>query len=107
VRRSRTVRRIVTSVVAMLGVAMIPASLFGQPSDPNAAAAAIPGAAVAVRPAPAEQRLHRFLSGEPVRVGGPPPQRAASRDSLRNGAVIGAVIDAAALGAFGATLCHQ
>ena len=107
VKRRRTVRRMVTSVVAMLGVAMIPTSLFALSSDPNGKAVAIPGAAVAVRPTPAEQRLHRSLSGEPVRLGGPPPQRAASRDSLRNGAVIGAVIGAAAVGAFGATLCHQ
>ena len=107
VKRSRTVRRMVPSVVGMLGIAMTPTSLFAQSSDPNATAVAILGAAVAVRPAPAEQRLHRSLSGELVRVGGPPPQRAASCDALRNGAVIGAVIGAAALGAFGATLCHQ
>jgi hypothetical protein len=50
--------------------------------------------------------LHLAVSGEGVWVGGPRPQRAAARDSLRNGASIGAVIGAAALGAFAATLCH-
>jgi hypothetical protein len=50
--------------------------------------------------------LHLAVSGEGVWVGGPRPQRAAARDSLRNGALIGAVIGAAALGAFAATLCH-
>ena len=105
-KRSRTVGRVVSSVLAMLGVTMIPTSLFAQRSDPNAAAVSTPRAAVALRPAPAEQMLRRSLSGEPVRVGGPPPQRAASRDSLRNGAVIGAAVGAAVLGGLAATICH-
>jgi hypothetical protein len=90
----------------MLGLVMIPTSLFAQPSDSDSAAVGISGAAVALRQAPAEQMLRLSVSSERVQVSGPPPQRAASRDSLRNGAVIGAVIGAAALGAFAATLCH-
>jgi hypothetical protein len=95
-----------SSVFAILGLATIPTSLFAQPSDSDAAAVGIPPVAVAFRPAPAEQILRLAVPGERVQSGGPPPQPAASRDSLRNGAVIGAVIGAAALGAFAATLCH-
>ena len=36
----------------------------------------------------------------------PPPQSSRSRDSLKNGAIIGAVAGAAALGGFGLFLCH-
>jgi hypothetical protein len=90
----------------MLGVAMIPTCLLAQRSDPNATAAGIQVAAVAPRSAPAGQIPRFFVSGERVRMGSPPPQRAASRDSLRNGAVVGAVIGAAALGAFAGALCH-
>ena len=85
---------------------MIPTSLFAQRSDPDVVAVSIPSAAVALRPATVGPTLHLAVSGEDVRVGGPPPQGTAARDSLRNGALIGAVIGAAALGAFAATLCH-
>jgi hypothetical protein len=37
----------------------------------------------------------------------PAQQRRASRDSLGNGAIVGALIGAAAFGAFGAVLCHS
>lgn len=107
VKRSRTVRRAVSSVLAILGVVMIPRPLLAQTSDPNGAAVSNPGTAVALRPAIVASMLHLAVSGEGVRVDGPPQQRAASRDSVRNGAVIGAVIGAAALGAVAATLCHQ
>jgi hypothetical protein len=90
----------------MLSVTMIPTSFFAQRSAPDAAAVSIPSAAVALRPATFGPMLHLAVSGEGVWVGGQPPQRAAARDSLRNGALIGAVIGAAALGAFAATLCH-
>ena len=107
VKRSRTVRRVVSSVVAMLGVATIPTLLFAQTSVPSAAAAvSIPGAAVPLRPAIVGPMLLLPVSSEGVRVGGPPPQRAASRDSLRNGAVIGAAVGAAVLGGLAATICH-
>jgi hypothetical protein len=90
----------------MLGVAMIPTCLLAQRSDPTTPAAGIQVAAFAPRPATAGQIPRFFVSGEGVRVGSPPPQGAASRDSLRNGAVVGAVIGAAALGAFAGTFCH-
>jgi hypothetical protein len=50
--------------------------------------------------------LHLSVSREDVRVGVPSAQRAASRDSLRNGALIGAAVGAAALGGLAATICH-
>jgi hypothetical protein len=43
---------------------------------------------------------------ERIQTNTPPPQRVGSRDSLRNGAIIGAVIGAVAFGAIAATLCH-
>jgi hypothetical protein len=90
----------------MLSVTTIPTSLFAHRSAPDAAAVSIPSAGAALRAATVGPMLHLAVSGEGVWVGGPPPQRAASRDSLRNGAVIGAVIGAAALGAFAGSLCH-
>jgi hypothetical protein len=105
-KRSRTVRRVVSSLLAILGIAMIPTSLFAQPSASNPASANIPAAPVALRPATVGQMLRLSALGERRDMGGPPPQRAPSRDSLRNGAVIGAVIGAAAFGAFAATICH-
>ena len=106
VKRSPTVRRVVSSVLAVLAVAMTPTSSFAQSSDPNAGAVCVADAAVALRPVPGEQMLRIPVSGESVGVLGQPPQRAAARDSLRNGALIGAVIGAAALGGLAATICH-
>jgi hypothetical protein len=104
--KSRAVRRVVSSVVAMLAVAMIPTCLLAQRSDSTTPAAGIQVAASARGPAPAGQIPRFFVFGKPVRAGSPPPQRTASRDSLRNGAVVCAVIGAAALGAFAGSLCH-
>ena len=61
---------------------MTPMSLFAQRSDPGVAAVSMPSAAVALRPATVGPMLHLAVSGEDVRVGGPPPQRTAARDSL-------------------------
>jgi hypothetical protein len=105
-KRSRTVLRVASSLLAILGIAMIPTSLFAQPSASNPASANIPAAPVALRPATVGQILHLSASGERRDVGGPPRQRAASSDSLWNGALIGAAIGAAALGTFAATLCY-
>ena len=49
---------------------------------------------------------HLLLSRERVNASELPPQRAASRDSLRNGALIGAAVGAAVLGGLAATICH-
>jgi hypothetical protein len=35
-----------------------------------------------------------------------PVQRGSSRDTLKNGAILGAVVGAVGLGAFGAFICH-
>jgi hypothetical protein len=50
--------------------------------------------------------LRFSVSGESVRVVSPAPQRAASSDSLRNGAVIGAAVGATVLAGLAATICH-
>jgi hypothetical protein len=47
-----------------------------------------------------------LLARERVSANELPPHRAASRDSLWNGAVIGAAVGAAALGGLAATICH-
>ena len=99
-------RRVVSSVFAILSVVITPTLVFAQTSNPNAAAVSIPGAAVALRPATVGPMLRLAVSDERVWVGGTPPHRAASRDSLRNGALIGAVIGAAALGGLAATVCY-
>lgn len=107
VKRSRMVARLAFSGLAVLGVTVIPTSLFAQASSPDAAPVAISDAADALRPAPAERMSRRPFSDASLRADGSPPvQRAASRDSVRNGAVIGALIGAAAFGTLAATLCH-
>lgn len=90
----------------MLSVTTIPTSLFAQRSAPDAAAVSIPSAGAALRPATVGPMLHLVASGEGVWVGGPRPQRGAARDSLRNGALIGAAVGAAVLGGLAATICH-
>jgi hypothetical protein len=104
-KRSRTFRRVVLAVLAILGVAMIPTFAFAQPSDPNATAVSIPGAAVALRPATVGRIRLLAVSNEQVSAGGP-PRPTAPRDSLRNGALIGAAVGAAVLGGLAATICH-
>jgi hypothetical protein len=49
---------------------------------------------------------YRPLAGEKLTGVVQPAQRGSSRDSLKNGAVIGAIAGAVGLGAFGALICH-
>lgn len=86
-------------IAVLLCLALIPAPVLAQPSVRSATA--VPFVPATVRQVP------RFsVSAERIQIKGPSPQRVGSRDSLRNGAIIGAVIGAAAFGAFAATLCH-
>jgi hypothetical protein len=47
-----------------------------------------------------------LISVDRIQIDPPTQQRVGSRDSLRNGAIIGAVIGAAAFVTFAATLCN-
>ena len=75
------------------------------------------------RPVTAQEKaeapaLSAFVSPRLAEVQGPPfpaeglvgiaqpAQRKSSRDTLKNGAIIGALVGAVGLGAFGALLCH-
>ena len=84
-KRSRRVRRVVSSVFAILSVVITPTLVFAQTSNPNAAAVSIPGAAVALRPATVGPMLRLAVSDERVWVGGTPPHRAASREFRQPG----------------------
>ena len=48
----------------------------------------------------------RSLTAEELVGRAQPAQRGSSRDTLKNGAIIGAVVGAVGLGAFGAFICH-
>lgn len=91
----------------MLGVALIPTPLFAQSFDPNARMWASQMRLSRFVRVTGEQKLRLSVPGEDVRAGRPPPRRAASHDSLRNGAVIGAAVGAAVLGGLAATIGHM
>lgn len=76
--------------VPAIVVVLVAALLF----TPAAASAESP------RPGPLASAIAAFAASPP------PPQSSRSRDSLKNGAIIGAVVGAAALGGFGLFLCH-
>lgn len=103
---SRTVRQVMLAVVAIGAIATRPASPSARSRDSNPPALAVPGAADALRPATVGPLPRLVPSNEGVSTGTPSPQRGASRDSLRNGALIGAVIGAAVFGGLAATICH-
>jgi hypothetical protein len=90
----------------MLCLALSPDPALGQPSDAATPTVDVPSGALAFVPPSAGRGQRFFRSAEHIQVSALPQQRAGPRDSLRNGAVIGAVIGAVAFGAFAATLCH-
>jgi hypothetical protein len=86
-------------IPVLLCLALIPTPALAQPSVRGATA--VPSVPATVRQVP------RFIvSAERIQINAPTLPRVGSRDSLRNGAIIGAVIGAVAFGAFAATLCH-
>ena len=75
-----------TAVAVAVGTLLFtPAAANADPTRPRPLASAIAALAAASQP---------------------PPRSTRSRDSLKNGAIIGAVVGAAALGGFGLFLCH-
>jgi hypothetical protein len=99
-------RQVIPLILAMLCLALIPTPVLGQPSDQTATGVDVPSAAVAFVPVTARLVPRFTVSAERIQVSAEPPQHVGSRDSLRNGAIFGAVIGAVALGAIAATLCH-
>jgi hypothetical protein len=98
-RRAASKASLPPLITVLLCLALIPTPALAQPPVPGATA--VPPVPATVRPAP------RFIvSAERIRIDAPTQQRVGSGDSLRNGAILGAVIGAAAFGAFAATLCR-
>jgi hypothetical protein len=85
-----------------LCLVLFPGSVLAQTSRPNAAAPDVRPAAVAgvVRP-PRISTPRDFINVSSVRS-----QRGSSRDSLKNGVILGAAIGAAAFGTLAAVLCR-
>ena len=65
----------------------------------------VPTPSAWVGPRLAELQRRSFPAKELMRIA-QPAQRGSSRDSLKNGAIIGAVVGAVGLGAFGALICN-
>ena len=82
-------------------------SLFAQTSDPSAAGMCVSPVKAELRSREGGQMHHLHPPRERVNWSELPPQRAASRDSLRNGALIGAAVGAAVLGGLAATIGHM
>lgn len=96
---------VIPSFLATLCLVVLPCRAIGQTPDQNAVSVSVQSAAAALGPLPS---VHvRRLSSKAEALSGRRqlPQRAASRDSLKNGAIIGAVVGAAAFGAVVARLC--
>ena len=85
-------------IPVLLCLALIPTPVLAQASDRNATADRFV-------PAPAGRGPRFSVSAERLHISAP-PQRVGSRDSLKNGAIIGAVIGAVGFGALAGVLCH-
>jgi hypothetical protein len=105
-KQVRTADKVAASVLALLCFGIGSPSLFAQTSDRSTAPIGVSFAEAVLRPPEGGHTQRLLLSGERAKASELLPQRAASRDSLRNGALIGAAIGAAALGTLAATLCH-
>jgi uncharacterized BrkB/YihY/UPF0761 family membrane protein len=98
-RRAASIASLSSLIPVLLCLALTPTSVLAQPSVRSATA--VPFVPATVR------RVPRFsVSAERIQINTPTQQRVGSRDSLRNGAVIGAVIGAVGFGALAATLCN-
>jgi len=91
-------RRAASLIPVLLCLALTPIPVRAQPSVRSATA--VPFVPATVRPVP-----DFSVSAERIQINAPPQQRAGSRDSLRNGAILGAVIGAVAFGASAAIVC--
>lgn len=98
-RRAASMASLTSLIPVLLCLVLIPIPVLAQPSVRSATA--VPSVPATVR------RVPRFsVSTERIQIDAPTQPGVGARDSLRNGAIIGAVIGAVAVGAFAATLCH-
>jgi hypothetical protein len=98
-RRAASMASLLSLVPVLLCLALIPAPVLAQSSVRSATA-------VRIVPPTVQPVLRFSVSADRIQANVPAHRRVGSRDSLRNGAVIGAVIGALAAGAFAATLCN-
>jgi hypothetical protein len=101
-RRAAAMASLPSLIPVLLCLALIPTPGLAQPSVRSATA--VPFVPATVRRVP-----RSTVSAERIQLNAPTQPRVPSRDSLRNGAIIGAVIGAVAFGGLAATLCkaHQ
>lgn len=101
----RVPRQLIASFVAMLCLVLAPCEVVGQPAVPRPLSTGRQPARSAPvwRPVVKVPDLSLVAEGRMGRA--QPAQRGSSRDSVRNGTIIGAVVGAVALGGFGALLC--
>ena len=98
-------RRLIASLIVPLWLFVLPSAAVAQTGAqkplsmdrPLAASALVSPVALALERPSLSVRALTGSAQQPPRVG--------SRDSLRNGAIIGAIIGAVALGGFGAVVC--
>jgi hypothetical protein len=96
-------RSLACTPLLALCLVLFPSSALGQPAGPNAAAPDVRPAAVAgIVVRAARISTPRDL----IKVSSVRSQQGASRDSLKNGVIVGATIGAAALGTLAAVLCR-
>jgi hypothetical protein len=99
-------RQLVASLLVPLSLLVLPTEALAQTGTSNLLSmhSRLPGAAQGVSlPVPAEDRAS--VSVGPSTWEARLAQSGSSRDSLKNGIIIGAVIGAAGLGTFGGLLC--
>ena len=97
-RRAPSIPSLSSLIPVLLCLALSPSPVLAQPS--------LGATPVPFVPATARRVLRAPVAADRIQIDAPTKQRVGSRDSLRNGAILGAVIGAAASGAFAATLCH-
>jgi hypothetical protein len=95
----------IAAFVAMLGLVVLSSDATGQSGGPIPRWMVGQSTPSALVWPPLVDVQRQSLTTEAL-IGKAPPQAKSSRDTLENGAIIGAVAGAVALGAFGAFYCH-
>ena len=96
----------ITSLVAMLGLVVLSSDAAGQSGGPIPRLMVAQSTLSALVWPPLVDVQHRSLTTEALIGKDQLAQSGSSRDTLKNGAIIGAVVGAVALGTFGAFYCH-
>ena len=96
----------ITSLVAMLGLVVLSSDAAGQSGGPIPRRMVGQSTPSALVWPPLVDVQRRSLTTEALIGKAQLAQPGSSRDTLKNGAIIGAVVGAVALGTFGAFYCH-